>query len=294
MGNALNNQIGLNVELVDFVKEPTVFKFFKQRNLKIVEVVIGEAHILAIAKEKDGSLSNYGDVYSWGLDMYGRLGYLSELAKYDDEELANNQVYVFRRIPFKLSIPEKIARVSCGKDFSSCLTSNGKLYTWGNNKWGNLGLDISQLPKEEIEGNFIVNKPTLVKYFEKDTLIQIDCGDKHMIALNKDRRVFTWGEGKNGTLGHGSLSNENHPVMVKKLANEDIIFICAGENTSAAINSKGQLYTWGNGQYGKLGLGSNDIIKLPIRVNDVSINSDRIFYVSMGNYHTLCCSCTFY
>ncbi len=283
--------MGLNLELVDYIEEPTIFKFFKERQLKVIEVCMGESHILAIAKRKDGSKSESGDVYSWGLDVYGRLGYLAEIIKNDDEEIGENENYIFRRVPVALKIPDKISRIACGKDFSACLTNKGKLYTWGNNKWGNLGISISQLTPDEVINSSIINQPTLVKSIYNETLIQVVCGDKHMMGLTNERRVYSWGEGKDGALGLGTFDSHSSPQMIKGLSFEDIIFIAAGENTSAAINSKGQLYTWGSGRYGKLGLGTKDNIKSPMKVVDGGILHDRVFFISIGYYHSVCCTC---
>lgn len=277
------------MELVEYIKDATLFKFFKEKQLKVVDVAMGESHMLAILKQKDGLATEAGELYSWGLDLYGRLGYLTEMLKNNDIEVPESEKYVFRRIPFCLNIPHKISRVSCGKDFSACLTVEGKLYTWGNNTWGNLGINSNQL--DEMEGNYMVKLPTLVKHLENEQLIQIVCGDKHMLALTNQRRIYSWGDGKNGALGHGNKETVGFPVMIQDLSFEDIIFICAGVNTSAAINSKGQLYTWGNGQFGKLGLGDNDLVKSPRKVTEPVLLNDRVFYVSMGYYHTLCCSC---
>jgi alpha-tubulin suppressor-like RCC1 family protein len=286
MGSLEMNRLGLNIELVDYLTIPQMFKFFKEKGLKLIEVAMGEAHILALAKKKDGLENEVGSVYTWGLDLFGRLGYLNEFVKNDDEEMPETEDYVFRRKPQCLNIPEPIARIACGKDFSACLTLSGKIYTWGNNKWGNLGHAPDENNMEAITAT-----PQLVRGLEKEFLIQIVCGDKHMMALNKERRIYTWGDGSNGALGHGNYQSISSPQKIYELSYEDIIYISAGHNSSAAINSKGQIYTWGSGQHGKLGHGTIENYPSPKKLTDKKLNNNRFYLITIGNYHTLFSSC---
>ncbi len=286
IGNAEMNRLGLNIELVDYLTLPHMFKFFKEKGLKLIEIAMGEAHILALAKKKDGLENDLGSVYTWGLDLFGRLGYLNEFVKNDDEEMPESEDYVFRRKPQCLNLPEQVSRIACGKDFSACLTLTGKLYTWGNNKWANLGY-IS----EEKHLDAITTTPQMVRALGNECLIQIVCGDKHMMALNKERRIFTWGDGKNGALGHGNYQSLSSPQQIYELSYEDIIYISAGDNCSAAINSKGQIYTWGDGKHGKLGHGSLENYSSPKKLTDKVLNNNRFYLITMGYYHTLCSSC---
>ncbi len=288
-GNAENDQFGLKIELAEYIIKPTILPFFKDRYLKVTEIALGESHIIVVAKKKDSTQSEVGDLYSWGLDICGRLGYLSELFGDKDEEVPDGENYVFRRTPTLLSLPDtdkdKISRVTCGKDFSACLTENGRVYSWGNNKWGNLGHKSINTT-----GYNYTSTPKLIDYLSSQRIIQIVCGDKHMMALSYERRIFSWGEGKDGALGHNNFEGTTHPMLIKALSSEDIIFIAAGDNASAAINSKGHLYTWGDGKHGRLGLGSKDKSNQPMKVVD-GILTDRVFIVSIGYYHSICSTC---
>ena len=112
------------------------------------------------------------------------------------------------------------------------------------------------------------------------------------MALTKERNVYTWGSGANGRLGHGNEITYPEPKIVDQLnLNEDIIFIAAGEDNSAAINSRGILYTWGNSKYGKLGLGTEDNVYFPNKLLDQLLSKHRFFYISLGENHTLAIAC---
>ena len=88
-----------------------------------------------------------------------------------------------------------------------------------------------------------------------------------MMCLTTENKVYSWGSGENGILGHGNTYGLNKPQMIKDLANENMIFIAAGSFNSAAIDVNGQLYTWGRGKYGILGQGSEEDILIPKKVN---------------------------
>lgn len=75
----------------------------------------------------------------------------------------------FRRIPVELSVVDKVTRVSCGTDFSACITVKGQLFTWGLNKWGNLGVENNTFDSKQN----IVNTPTLVKTLINKFVIQV-------------------------------------------------------------------------------------------------------------------------
>lgn len=70
-------------------------------------------------------------------------------------------------------------------------------------------------------------------------------------------QVFSWGEGDDGKLGHGNSISLDQPKMIEYFKSKRIREIACGSAYSAAITSCGELYTWGLGDYGRLGHGDN-------------------------------------
>ena len=70
-------------------------------------------------------------------------------------------------------------------------------------------------------------------------------------------RVFSWGEGDDGKLGHCSRLSCDKPRLIEALKSKRVRDIACGSSHSAAITSSGELYTWGCGEYGRLGHGDN-------------------------------------
>jgi hypothetical protein len=82
------------------------------------------------------------------------------------------------------------------------------------------------------------------------------CGHFHSAALTDDGRVFTWGDGSFGQLGHNNKTTVESPKLVEALAAETITKVRATQTYMAALTSSGVLYTWGKGPNGQLGHGA--------------------------------------
>ena len=59
--------------------------------------------------------------------------------------------------------------------------------------------------------------------------------------------------GEHGKLGHGNNTTQKTPVMIAGLNGVVIRQVACGNRHSAAVSSDSDLYTWGDGEYGKLG-----------------------------------------
>jgi alpha-tubulin suppressor-like RCC1 family protein len=106
-------------------------------------------------------------------------------------------------------------------------------------------------------------------------------GEYHTTALTDSGDVFTWGYGGKegyfnwmysqevGALGHGDKAHHFKPKRVKYFNEKGIKIsqIGAGLYHNIALAESGELYTWGRGQYGVLGNGSNQYSLTP-QVND--------------------------
>ncbi len=109
-----------------------------------------------------------------------------------------------------------------------------------------------------------------------------------MMALSSDKLVFSWGAGEGGQLGHGTEAGLDKPQVIKALRNLNIIFIAAGEFNSGAVDSDGMLWLWGQGGYGRLGLGTEENFNIPKKIDDSVLEKEKIFFVTLGFYHTIC------
>ena len=159
----------------------------------------------------------------------------------------------------------------------------GLMYSWGLADKGCLGLgNKTEVPT-----------PERVKETADNTLfyniMDIACGISHCLAITYTYQLFTWGDGLNGKLGHGKTNNYNKPKSLTISGSDfKVLYISAGYSHSAAITTDHELYTWGDGAYGKLGHGcvANELV--PRHVDDLKLL--KILRVSCSAFHTLCCT----
>ena len=133
-----------------------------------------------------------------------------------------------------IAIPE----VEIGDGFMAALKSNGEVWSWGVNNNGQLGLG----------DKYTKDTPTKVESV-KD-IIDIATGDSHTVAVDLNGNVYAWGLNEYGQLGNMTADTSYVPVEVldangEKL--ENIVKVAAGGNKSVALDSKGNVWIWGQG-----------------------------------------------
>ncbi len=153
----------------------------------------------------------------------------------------------------------------------------GYVYTWGNNgqcydsdggRLGNGTMTNSNTPVFVLSGQQDPNNPD--SYLKG--IIAVSAGEGHSLALDLNGTVWAWGDNKYGQLGNDTNDPCTTAVAVVGLNGEgyleNIIAISAGFWHSLAIDVDGTIWTWGKGDYGRLGLGNdaNSNTPHPIRV----------------------------
>lgn len=82
-------------------------------------------------------------------------------------------------------------------------------------------------------------------------------------------QVYSWGEGEDGKLGHGNRITLEVPRLIETLSSERVVGITCGSAHSACVTAKGHLYTWGFGEYGRLGHGDDVTLLSPKMVRSL-------------------------
>jgi alpha-tubulin suppressor-like RCC1 family protein len=141
--------------------------------------------------------------------------------------------------------------------------SDGTLWGWGLNLYGELGLGST---KNQLEPQKIT-----------DNVVSVSTGSRHSIILKADGIVYTSGANDYGQLGSGDKKNSS--TFKQVLSNS--VEIAAGETTSFAVKSDGTLWAWGDNQYGMLGDGTTTHKYEPVVI------MDSVAHVYPGSFHTL-------
>ncbi|KZV58782.1 hypothetical protein F511_24696 [Dorcoceras hygrometricum] len=113
----------------------------------------------------------------------------------------------------------------------------------------------------------------------------LSCGGAHVIALTPGGRVFTWGRGTSGQLGHGERINSLQPNEVKALEGFVVTCVSAGWNHSGFVTDNGTVFTCGDGLFGQLGHGDYESKCSPVEV--LYFSSMHVEQVACGTRHTL-------
>jgi alpha-tubulin suppressor-like RCC1 family protein len=207
---------------------------------RVVDVSCGLGHALF--------LLHTGRVYSWGNGANGRLG----LGDVHDRTEA---------CPVTHLQHEVVTAVQCGASHSMALTNAGRVYSWGKNTQGQCGHGNSEDH----------SKPALIHKIDDKDIIQVAAGWEHSLALTREGRMYSWGCGYKDSrrgvippvLGLGHNDSRPSPELISSVESVRIVSIACGWDHCLALDEKGKVLSWGSGQNGKLGLGSEDNVSIP-------------------------------
>jgi alpha-tubulin suppressor-like RCC1 family protein len=188
-----------------------------------------------------------GTLWSCGYNYYGQLG---------------NNSTVNRSSPGTVSGGgTNWTKISCSDAASCAIKSDGTLWTWGSNYGSVLGNNssVSRSSPGTVSGGGTTWKEVSIAY-------------RSGVAIKTDGTLWTWGYNTTGQLGNGTRIEKSSPVTVSgggtnwKFCNMSTTGHCV------AIKNDGTLWTWGSGQYGKLGNNSNLDKSSPVTVSGGGTN----------------------
>ncbi|PVD35390.1 hypothetical protein C0Q70_02352 [Pomacea canaliculata] len=139
----------------------------------------------------------------------------------------------------------KIRTVASGCNACHCvaITEEGKVYTWGRNEKGQLG--VSDINRRDV--------PTKVDLLESFNIVAAACGKNHTLFLTDRGKVLATGDNKMGQLGIGNQTQQVPCPMQVKYKGPPIRRIACGGEFSMISDINGNLYSFGCPEYGQLG-----------------------------------------
>ena len=224
------------------------------------------------------ALASDGTVYTWGLNQYGQLG---------NNTTTNSRSPIAVQVAGTPLAGKTIVQIAAGADHSLALDSDGALYAWGSNAYGQLGNGTttnSSVPVAvKIAGTPLAGK----------TIVQIAAGANHNMVLTSDGAVYTWGWNYHGQLGNNTKTNSNTIVAVQTIstpiAGKKIVKIAAGQGHSLALTDDGMVYAWGRNDTGQLGNNATTDAMLPVAVTvtGTPMSNKTIVEIASGARHSL-------
>ncbi|NXL61953.1 RPGR regulator, partial [Chordeiles acutipennis] len=194
--------------------------------------------------------------------------------------LESGAIFTFGKSKFAGDVPSKFwfkndkpVLISCGDEHTAIVTGNGKLYMFGSNNWGQLGLGSKNT----------VSKPTCVKALKPEKTKLAVCGRNHTLVYTEKGNVYAAGGNSEGQLGLGDTEERTTFHLISFFTTQHKIKqLAAGSYTSAAVTEDGQLFVWGDNSEGQIGLAHETCVSVPCKV-DVG---KPVSSVSCGYYHS--------
>ncbi|KAE8663214.1 Regulator of chromosome condensation (RCC1) family with FYVE zinc finger domain [Hibiscus syriacus] len=237
------------------------------RGMNFQSAACGEYHTCAVTVS--------GDLYTWGDGAHssGLLGHGSDVSHW---------------IPRRVSDMDgmHVSYVSCGPWHTALLTSGGELFTFGDGYFGALG-------HGDRSSTTVLRK---VETLSRLRTTRVSCGSWHTAAVvvtessddgcpdsSSSTKLFTWGDGDKGELGHGNREPRLSPQSVDALFDVNISQVACGQNLTVTLSTSGQVYTMGSSAYGQLGSRTVDG-KVPTRVGG-KIAGRFVEEIACGSHH---------
>ena len=211
-----------------------------------------------------------GYLWAWGRNDAGQVGdgtYTIWDGKYDGTGVDNN-----RHSPVR--ILGNVTAVSAGVLHAAAIRTDGSLWMWGSNEFGQLG--------DGTGGAWDSKSLTPIRVLED--VAYVSAGGHHTIAIRADGSLWAWGNNQRGQLGDGTTENRTAPVRIM----DDVIAVSAGQEHTMAITADGSLWAWGSSRFGNLGNGAHTNAQMASSANPTPIKiMEDVTAVSVGSEHTM-------
>ena len=178
-----------------------------------------------------------GGLWTWGLNGYGQLGDNTAIIR-------STPVTTFSGGANWKEVSAGSSASIGGNSQTSAVKTDGTLWTWGLNSFGQLG------------SNTTINRSTPITTFAGGTnWKQVSCGGLHTIALNDDganKRLYVWGSNDVAQLGTNWYDTETVPGQTSSEGTNWKQVSC-GQLHTLAVKTDGTLWGWGRNNQGQLG-----------------------------------------
>jgi alpha-tubulin suppressor-like RCC1 family protein len=222
----------------------------------ITQVAAGEEFSLALRSD--------GTVWAWGRNDRGQLG----RGTTSSGEL----------VPARVAVLNRVTKISAGRDFALALRSDGIVFAWGANRFGQIGNGTTSFSPVTVP----------VKVAGLSQVTGISAGVDWSLAteisgISALTSVWAWGNNDDGQLGDGTTDGHSTPERVTGLP-VSIAGISSGFKFAAVLGTDGAVWGWGANDLGQLDFAPSRPVTRP--VNEIAAGS-RITQISAGFFHML-------
>jgi alpha-tubulin suppressor-like RCC1 family protein len=200
--------------------------------------VPGLANVRAIAARGYHTLAlkQDGTVWAWGFNDAGQVGDGTNIDRHTPVQVAG------------LTGHGGVAEIVSGGKVNVAIMADRTLMAWGRNAEGAVGNGAFDASGQGV--------PTATPVSQATGLTRVRAvavGWNHVVALDTDGGVWTWGENTDGELGDGTTSHRNTPYRVPGLSG--VTAVSAGDGHTEVAKEDGTVWSWGSNANGQLGDG---------------------------------------
>jgi alpha-tubulin suppressor-like RCC1 family protein len=190
------------------------------------------------------TLKTDSTMWGWGSNANGELG---------------NSTVVSNNSPIQIAVLSGVVWSSVGLGYRTtfAIDTSGRLWSWGQNSYGKLGL------------NDLIHRSSPVQVGANTNWSFVAGGMFHTVALKTDGTLWCWGQNSYGSLGNNTTINRSSSVQVGSATTWSKV--CAGQNHSLAIKNDGTLWAWGRNLDGALGDGTTTNKSSPLQIGGENI-----------------------
>lgn len=212
-------------------------------------------------------LNSKGHVYVWGSNMNKEFGGSTNILPVQKEGGGNL---------------DNVIQMYTGGSHSFAITKDGKLYGWGRNDLGNLGLGTTTTLNYAKE--LVLPDNLKLKHVKK-----LSTNYNNSLLLLESGEVLSWGENQTGQLGTGNTNKQTSPTYLIKSDGTrftNVKDVLMGENSAYILEKDGTMYVAGDNSQGQLAIGDYRLIQQKFIIsNELSSHGKNITKMGAGAYH---------
>jgi len=165
--------------------------------------------------------------------------------------------------PTILTLPQHdsdVVQVASGRTLKTGVTGGGRMIIWDSNK---KAVNVSS---DAAEKGVLLEDMWVPRFLEGQsgvTIVQVSCGDLFVACLTDRGILMTFGNGVHGSLGHGNHNDVVHAKIVEALIGFEVEQVSCGASHVIVVTADRELFAWGRGDNGRLGLGNQQSHTLP-------------------------------
>lgn len=200
---------------------------------------------IASAKANSGqavtlALTAAGQVLSFGSSSRGALGHGPGVTQTGP-------------LLLRMTLDLPVKYVAAGAHHSVIVTDEGRVFAFGDNTFGQLGIGkrkptVHSLDLPEPLNNF---------FMRYGPVKLLAAGDNHNVAVCDSGKMYSWGANSNGQLGQGHLKDQAEPAIIVGLQDGITSLTCGSRHSVALVRYGTQVFAWGSNANGQLGIGPN-------------------------------------